>query len=116
MVCRASSSTSVRSFRRDALMDRPESLPARDQARHYVAMIVIGLATAQALGVTLKAPTQMGANDISRWCTVWSLLERGTYAIDDCPWQSQTQDKVYKVDPFAPAVGEGDGEPVKHFY
>ena len=52
-------------------------------------------------------PTQMGANDISRWCTVWSLLERGTYAIDDCPWQSQTQDKVFKVDPFARAV---DGE------
>ena len=88
-------------------MDQPESLPGRTQARQYVAMIVIGVATAQALGMTLKAPTQMGANDISRWCTVWSLLERGTYVIDDCPWQSQTQDKVFKVDPFAPAVGEG---------
>ena len=95
-------------------MDLPEGLPGRSQARQYVAMIVIGLATAQALGVTLKAPTQMGANDISRWCTVWSLLERGSYAIDDCPWQSQTQDKVFKPDPFAPAVAEG--EPVKHFY
>ena len=95
-------------------MDQPESLPGRTQARQYVALIVIGVATAQALGVTLKTPTQMGANDISRWCTVWSLLERGTYVIDDCPWQSQTQDKVFKVDPFARAV---DGEePVKHFY
>jgi hypothetical protein len=42
----------------------------RGDARHRVA-------TAQALGITLKAPDQMGANDISRWCTVWSLLERG---------------------------------------
>src|SRR3954471_22124725 len=115
MVCRAASPTSARSFRRDALMDLPESLPGRSQARQYVAMIVIGLATAQALGISLKAPTQMGANDISRWCTVWSLLERGSYAIDDCPWQAQTQDKVFKVDPFAPAVGGGEDVPVKHF-
>ena len=36
----------------------------------------------------------MTANDISRWCTVWSLLERGTYVIDECPWQVDTQDKI----------------------
>src|SRR5919107_4614960 len=95
-------------------MDQPETVPGRTQARQYVAMIVIGVATAQALGITLKAPTQMGANDISRWCTVWSLLERGTYVIDDCPWQSKTQDKVYRPAPFQEEV-EG-GEPVKHFY
>ena len=97
-------------------MDRPASLPGGRQARQFVAMIVIGAATAQALGVTLKSPTQIGANDISRWCTVWSLLERGTYAIDDCPWQIETQDKVFKVDPFARGRRRGDGEPVKHFY
>ena len=39
----------------------------------------------------------MTANDISRWCTVWSLLERGTYAIDECPWQVDTQDKVERA-------------------
>ena len=39
----------------------------------------------------------MGANDISRWCTVWSLLERGTYVIDECPWQADTQDKVFRA-------------------
>ena len=49
-----------------------------------------------ALGHCLRQPTQMGANDISRWCTVWSLLERGTYVIDDCPWQIETQDKVLR--------------------
>src|SRR5918998_4598989 len=95
-------------------MDQPESLTGRSQARQYVALIVIGVATAQALGVTLKAPTQISANDISRWCTVWSLLERGTYAIDECPWQEKTQDKVKMPDPFQ-QISPGE-EPVKHFY
>ena len=66
----------------------------RPDPRRFAALIVIVAATGIALGHTLRQPTQMGANDISRWCTVWSLLERGTYAIDDCPWQIETQDKV----------------------
>src|SRR5882757_7533870 len=74
----------------------------RSQARRYVASIVIAVAVAQGLGIALKAPTQIEANDISRWCTVWSLLEKGTYAIDDCPWQFKTQDKVKKPDRLAP--------------
>ena len=78
----------------------------RSQARQFVAILVIVTATAQALGLALKLPTQLGANDISRWCTVWSLLERGTYAIDDCPWQSKTQDKVFRDAPFQ-TVEEG---------
>jgi hypothetical protein len=92
----------------------PTPTPARSQTRQFVALLVITTATAQALGLTLKLPTQLGANDISRWCTVWSLLERGTYAIDDCPWQSRTQDKVEKDAPFQ-VVAAGK-EPVKHFY
>jgi hypothetical protein len=79
-----------------------------------VALIVITAATAQALGLTLKTPTQIGANDISRWCTVWSLLERGTYAIDDCPWQAKTMDKVFREAPFQ-QVEEGQ-KPVEHYY
>ena len=74
----------------------------RSVARQYVAMLVIGAATAQALGVAIRSPTQFGANDVSRWCTVWSLLERGTYAIDACPWQFKTQDKVLKADRLIP--------------
>jgi hypothetical protein len=88
--------------------------PERPQARQFAAMLIIGATTALALGVALKTPTQVGANDISRWCTVWSLLERGSYAIDECPWQSKTQDKVLKRAPFQ-AVAEGQ-EPVEHFY
>src|SRR4051794_12237681 len=86
----------------------------RSPARQFFALIVIGSATAFALGLTLKSPVQTGANDISRWCTVWSLLEEGTYAIDNCPWQSKTQDKVYRNAPFQPS-SRGHG-PVKHFY
>src|SRR4051812_35285655 len=95
-------------------MDAPESTQGRSQARQFVALLVIATATAQTLGLALKAPSQFGFNDISRWCTVWSLLERGTFAIDDCPWQFKTQDKVYRDAPFqAPAEGK---EPVKHYY
>jgi hypothetical protein len=70
--------------------------------RRYLAQLLIGVATAVCLGFTLRMPTQLGANDISRWCTVWSLLERRSYAIDDCPWLSQTQDKVKKPDKLTP--------------
>ena len=59
----------------------------------------------------MRQPTQMGANDISRWCTVWSLLERGTYVIDDCPWQIETQDKVLRE-----PKGASGSSPGKHFY
>ena len=62
----------------------------RRPTRHLIAVLVIGTATALGLGLTLRMPTQLEANDISRWCTVWSLLERGTYAIDECPWQTET--------------------------
>ena len=97
-------------------MDDPISpRPERPEARRFVALIVIGAATAQALGLTLKMPTQLEANDISRWCTVWSLVERRTYAIDDCPWQSRTQDKVFKPDPFR-AAPPGTTQRVMHFY
>lgn len=86
----------------------------RSEPRRFFALIVIAGSTALALGLTLKTPTQLGANDVSRWCTVWSLLERGTYAIDDCPWQYQTQDKVKKPDKLAPpgklVIGRGQGK------
>ena len=88
--------------------------PPRTETRRFFASIVIVSTLALALGLTLKTPTQLEANDISRWCTVWSLLERGTYAIDDCPWQNRTQDKVKKVAPFQ-AIGR-DKTPSEHYY
>ncbi|MBX6315773.1 MAG: hypothetical protein IRY99_23085, partial [Isosphaeraceae bacterium] len=113
-------------------MDSPLATERRPQARQLVALLVIGVATAQALGLTMKMPTQLEANDISRWCTVWALVERGTYAIDECPWQAKTQDKVLKPDKLEPP-GPGasalrrleyalapaswkEGEPTERFY
>ncbi len=70
----------------------------RPEHRRIFAQLLIGVSVALSLGATLRTPTQLAANDISRWCTVWSLLEHGTYNIDDCPWQANTQDKVKKPD------------------
>ena len=84
---------------------------ARSEPRRLTAQLVIIAAVSLALGHCLRQPTQMGANDISRWCTVWSLLERGTYVIDDCPWQLETQDKVLREPKGASGPSSG-----KHYY
>ncbi|QDV38630.1 hypothetical protein [Tautonia plasticadhaerens] len=86
--------------------------PGRSPTREAVGQILIAASVALALGATLKQKAMISANDISRWCTVWALLERGTYAIDECPWQLGTQDKVLLTEPF-PTEGE---EPSKKFY
>jgi hypothetical protein len=96
-------------------MNEFEPKLGRADARRFAALLVITAATAIGLGVTLRQPTLMGANDISRWCTVWSLLERGSYIIDDCPWQIDTQDKVFRAAKEASGSSAGQ-EPVKHFY
>src|SRR5436190_23092857 len=93
------------------MKDEDELTPRRPDHRRFVALVVITAATAIALGHTLRQPIQMGANDISRWCTVWSLLERGSYIIDDCPWQVETQDKVFSTSRWT-----GGEQGPKHFY
>jgi hypothetical protein len=97
-------------------MQQPETeaLPSRSLHRRFAAMLIISTATALALGTLLRQPTMMGANDISRWCTVWSLLERGTYVIDECPWLTETQDKIYFAPPARAA--EPAADPEKHYY
>jgi len=96
-------------------MNQIELNPRRPAVRGFAASVIITSATAVALGHTLRQPTQMGANDISRWCTVWSLLERGTYTIDECPWQIDTQDKVFRAPKGASDRSAGQ-EPVRHYY
>jgi hypothetical protein len=92
----------------------PAAPPERPDPHRSAAMLLITAACSLALGVLLRQPTQMAANDISRWCTVWSLLERGTYIIDDCPWQLETQDKVYLVRGGRNSGAQRDG--AKHYY
>lgn len=87
--------------------------------RGMVGGVVILASLGLCLGLTLRMPTLLEANDISRWCTVWALLERGSYAIDDCPWQARTQDKVLRPDPWHKTVDGGELKsvtPVKRFY
>jgi hypothetical protein len=93
--------------------DTPIDPTERPLARRYAGQILVALAVAMAAGVATRAPSHLEANDISRWCTVWSLLERGTYAIDECPWQSRTQDKVLKPDKLA--APKEDAGPLKRF-
>ena len=87
-----------------------ELIPRRSEPRRFLALIVITSTVALALGVLLRQPSMMAANDISRWCTVWSLLERGSYVIDECPWLVETQDKVERR-----RAGDAPDAP-KHFY
>jgi len=89
----------------------PTAPPSRSESRRIVATLVIAMAAAMSTGLALRMPTQLTANDISRYCTVWALLERGTYAIDDCPWQKDTQDKVRKPEPFSKQIPAPE-----HFY
>ncbi|WP_165065096.1 hypothetical protein [Paludisphaera rhizosphaerae] len=91
-----------------------EPVPVRTEPRRLLAGLLIATAVGLAFGSLLRQPTMMGANDISRWCTVWSLLERGTYVIDECPWHADTQDKVQL--PAKPEQIGPDGQPVKHYY
>jgi hypothetical protein len=69
------------------------------QLRRYVYLLVIAVATGSALAsilttTVLYSPARpwprhpvhspmFSANDRSRWATVWSLVERGTYEIDE---------------------------------
>jgi hypothetical protein len=81
---------------------RDTRYPERSESRRIVLGLVTAVAVGLSLGATLRIPTLIGANDISRWCTIWALVEQGTYRINDCPWQSQTQDKIARENPDDP--------------
>ncbi len=97
----------------DPTADLPADLP-RSPVRQAFALLVIGVTTALVAGMTVQMRAKSGGNDVSRWCTVWALLERGTFAIDDCPWRNETVDLIQKPDPWAPATP--GAPPIKHFY
>ena len=58
-----------------------------DQHRRRLRWLLYGLVIAVSTGVSaanlLNVRALLSANDRSRWCTVWSLVERGTYQIDE---------------------------------
>ena len=71
--------------------------------------LLITTAVVIAVAALLQAPPLQSANDRSRWCSVWSLVERGTWRIDEIDafphWS--TIDKV--------RFRQNDNEPW-HFY
>jgi len=67
----------------------PTRLNAQDDAlaeRRRLDFILIAVSAGAVLCLILLARPFYGANDLSRWSTVYSLAERGTYNIDETPW------------------------------
>ena len=52
-------------------------------ARRFAMLLIIATSSAMSFIQILQAPPLQSANDRSRWSTVWSLVERGTYQIDE---------------------------------
>lgn len=84
-------------------MNPNEATVPLDARRQPLDFIIIALAVGVVLGLILAARSDHGAqttppavlsvNDLSRWATVYSLVERGTYDIDETPWPA-TIDRV----------------------
>ncbi|MEO1994383.1 MAG: hypothetical protein ABGZ17_03825, partial [Planctomycetaceae bacterium] len=80
-------------------MNNPRSQPVnlRDgRGRGWLYAMLIVTAGAVMAGALLTSQPLLSANDRSRWCTVWSLVERQTYRIDEIIQQPgwDTIDKV----------------------
>jgi hypothetical protein len=61
--------------------------------RRRLDFILIAVTAGAVLGLIFLARPFYSANDLSRWSTVYSLAERGTYNIDETPWPA-TIDRV----------------------
>ena len=72
-----------------------DGLPAVQPRHPFVWLLLIVFVALMSWAIWTTAPLQ-SANDRSRWCTVWSLVERGTYQIDEIDQVSRwtTIDKV----------------------
>lgn len=73
----------------------------RDPLR-AVCLLLIGMSLCVSFARLLSVEPLQSANDRSRWCTVWALVEQGTYQIDDISRRSgwDTIDKVLHEDHF----------------
>jgi hypothetical protein len=78
---------------------------------HFALIIVV--ATTLNFARLMQAEPLQSANDRSRWATVWSLVERGTYRIDEIRQRPgwDTIDRVLHEEP-----ADAGGAPEKHFY
>ncbi|WP_417387763.1 hypothetical protein [Gimesia sp.] len=66
-----------------SLPDTSLNAAAQDsRLRWTVYLLLITVACGQGLAAIMNSAPLQSANDRSRWCTVWSLVEEGTYQID----------------------------------
>ncbi|NOX55330.1 MAG: hypothetical protein GXP27_13015 [Planctomycetes bacterium] len=68
----------------ESLLSEPAGRADSNQPiRHSVYGLLLVIYAAIAAAAIVAARPLLSANDRSRWCTVWSLVERGTYQIDE---------------------------------
>ncbi|MCA9015232.1 MAG: hypothetical protein KDA77_07850, partial [Planctomycetaceae bacterium] len=60
----------------------PEQSTSSARLRWFVYVLLLTVTMGQNLAAILNSVPLQSANDRSRWCTVWSLVEQGTYQID----------------------------------
>lgn len=86
----------------------PSDLSATDQIfysarlRWCIYILLLTVTAGQGLAAIMNSVPLQSANDRSRWCTVWSLVEEGTYQIDTIDDRSgwSSIDKVRHADHF----------------
>ena len=68
----------------DARSTVPDDLAAETRsARRFAMLLIIVVSSAMSFTQIVQSIPLQSANDRSRWSTVWSLVERGTYQIDE---------------------------------
>lgn len=65
-----------------APLEQQESLTCSRKQRWLIYVLLLTVTLGQGLAAILNSTPLQSANDRSRWCTVWSLVEQGTYQID----------------------------------
>ena len=63
-------------------LELQEPLACSQKRRWLVYVLLLTVTMGQGLASILNSAPLQSANDRSRWCTVWSLVEQGTYQID----------------------------------
>lgn len=61
----------------------PDAAKAAARVCRMAQLLIIAVATLLHFVFLVKAKPLQSANDRSRWCTVWSLVEQGTFQIDE---------------------------------
>tara|TARA_R110002095_G_scaffold212584_3_gene202019 strand:- start:3973 stop:6060 length:2088 start_codon:yes stop_codon:yes gene_type:complete len=65
-----------------ASLEPQEQATCSRNLRWFVYVLLLTVTLGQSLAAILNSAPLQSANDRSRWCTVWSLVEQGTYQID----------------------------------